>query len=261
MDCNIIQDLMPLYADALASESSRRLIEEHTAVCPKCRSALREMCTPMEPEPVDETRRIIDALHAQKRRQRLRVIIPCIIVALVCILGWWIYMETHFYGERIVTVSTDESEILAEVPDLALTDEEKELAETILEIEGIRDALSLDPYSYIAFEIDDIQEHIAPILPDGAAVSAVGVMAATVHIDYRVGDMRTILEYTDADLTGHVDVIRKYMADSPREYIAGKEFTGDVDEVFMLTYAVGSGITQYEKSEAKHMWFSFLDMP
>lgn len=261
MECEIIRDLLPLYADGLTSEASNRLIEAHTAECAECLKFLEEMCVPMEPEPIDETQRIIDALHAQKRRQILRVVIPCVLTALICVVGWWIYMETHFYGEKIVTVSTDEEKILKEMPELALTDAEKELANTILEIDIFRDALSLDPYSYTAFEIEDVQGHIDSILPDGAIISAIGVSAVSVHIDYRVGDMRTILEYTDADLTGHVDAIHKYMANSPREMIAGVEFVGDVDAVFMVNYAVGTGIAQYEKSESRHMWFSFLNMP
>lgn len=261
MECQIIRDLMPLYADGLTSEASNRLIEAHTAECAECQQLLDEMCAPMEPKPIDETQKLIDALHAQKRRQILRVVIPCVLTALICVLGWWIYMETHFYGEKIVTVSTDEEKILKEMPELALTDAEKELANTILEIDIFRDALSLDPYSYTAFEIEDVQGHIASILPDDAVIAEIGVSAVSVHIDYRVGDMRTILEYTDADLTGHVDAIHKYMADSPREIVAGVEFAGDVDEVFSVSYAVDTGITQYEKTESQHMWFSFLDMP
>lgn len=41
--CNIIGDLLPLYAEDLASEDSRALVEEHLASCPACRASLSAM--------------------------------------------------------------------------------------------------------------------------------------------------------------------------------------------------------------------------
>lgn len=260
MDCEVIRDLLPLYADDLLSDGSRAAIEAHAKTCPGCKSLMEQICAPLEPEPADEAQAVIDAMQAQKRKSRRRIIIACVATALVCILGWWIYMETHFIGEKIVTVSTDEAKILAEMPDLALTGAEKELAGTILEFDGFREALNLDS-TWTEFDPEAVREYIAPILPENAELNAVAVLSATVNIDYRVGDMRTIIEYTDDDLTGHMDTIRKYMAYSPYEYINGVEFAGDVEEVYMLTYAVGCGLTRYEKTESQHIWFGFLDWP
>ena len=33
VDCNIIHDLLPLYADDVCSEESRALVEEHSKSC------------------------------------------------------------------------------------------------------------------------------------------------------------------------------------------------------------------------------------
>lgn len=41
MNCEIIQDLLPLYADDCCSKASRALVEAHLKTCPDCR-ALRE---------------------------------------------------------------------------------------------------------------------------------------------------------------------------------------------------------------------------
>ena len=41
--CEIIRDLLPCYVDGLLSDVSRRLVEEHIAVCPKCRRALDDL--------------------------------------------------------------------------------------------------------------------------------------------------------------------------------------------------------------------------
>ena len=46
LTCNSIRDLLPLYADGSCSDTSRRLIEEHTAQCPYCVAHLQRMTQP-----------------------------------------------------------------------------------------------------------------------------------------------------------------------------------------------------------------------
>lgn len=41
--CDVIADLMPLYAENMLSEDSRKLVEEHMASCSGCRGRLKEM--------------------------------------------------------------------------------------------------------------------------------------------------------------------------------------------------------------------------
>ncbi|NLO13360.1 MAG: hypothetical protein GX124_04470 [Clostridiales bacterium] len=40
MNCDIVTDLLPLYAEGMASDQSRELLEEHLKDCPQCRKAL-----------------------------------------------------------------------------------------------------------------------------------------------------------------------------------------------------------------------------
>ncbi len=42
-DCEVIRDLLPLYADAACSGKSRELVEEHLEECPDCRALLGEL--------------------------------------------------------------------------------------------------------------------------------------------------------------------------------------------------------------------------
>lgn len=261
MDCNVIRDLMPLYADGLLSDSSKRIVDEHISACPECRELLDAMCAPMEPEPVDENQGYINAIHAQKRKTRLRTVLACVLTVLLCLAGWWIYMETHFYGEEIVTVSTDEEKILKEMPALALTDAEKALAQTILEVPLIRDALSDDYTNPTVFETEDAAGYFSSILPVDANITEIAVNGHAVYFSYTVGNVYTIMEYNDPDMTGHVDTIFKCVAVSPLDEIGEDGMLGDVDTVYGLRYAVGSDISRYEKTESRHMWFSFLDMP
>jgi len=49
-ECQIIRDLIPLYADGVASEASLRLVEGHLAGCDQCRELLEECRRPAFPQ-------------------------------------------------------------------------------------------------------------------------------------------------------------------------------------------------------------------
>ena len=48
MNCNIINDLIPLYIDGCCSEESKKLVEEHIAECDTCKELLNAMKVPTE---------------------------------------------------------------------------------------------------------------------------------------------------------------------------------------------------------------------
>lgn len=51
IDCQIIRDLLPLYNDKTASESTVRLVKEHLEACPECRRYSRtHRIVPLEAE-------------------------------------------------------------------------------------------------------------------------------------------------------------------------------------------------------------------
>ena len=43
MNCNVVEDLLPLYIDACCSEDTKELVESHVATCPRCREQLAQM--------------------------------------------------------------------------------------------------------------------------------------------------------------------------------------------------------------------------
>lgn len=63
LNCNVIKDLLPLYADQICSEESRGLVEEHLAECQDCTVLLRRMKNE-EVENSLETE-TVDVLHRQ----------------------------------------------------------------------------------------------------------------------------------------------------------------------------------------------------
>ena len=53
ISCEVCMDLIPLVQDGAASPDSCRLVEEHTAVCPRCLGLLKEVPpVPASPPPV-----------------------------------------------------------------------------------------------------------------------------------------------------------------------------------------------------------------
>ena len=103
-----------------------------------------------------------------------------------------------------------EATVLERAPALVLTEAELALADTILDHEGFRSALSYDLVeNTTTFTWEDTEDVIGSVIPADGTVTEVCVSGAVVIIDYRQHQHRIILEYVDADRSGKVDSIRK----------------------------------------------------
>ena len=103
-----------------------------------------------------------------------------------------------------------EAEALGRVPFLAVTEEELALADTILDHDDFRNALSYDLVeNSTVYSFEETTAIIGTVIPENAEVTEVAVAGAVVIIDYRLPQYRIILEYVDADRSGTVDQIRK----------------------------------------------------
>lgn len=88
-DCDIIRDLLPLYADKVCSESSRRLVEEHCAECEKCGEQLSAMSAEL---PCEEKAGGAKNPLKKTKRHYLKLalftaIVAVPIAAVICVLG------------------------------------------------------------------------------------------------------------------------------------------------------------------------------
>ena len=72
-ECNIVRDLLPLCIDGAASEDSRALVEEHTAICEDCARERREMllALPENQEPQKE-QAVLQKAAKKLRRKHMR---------------------------------------------------------------------------------------------------------------------------------------------------------------------------------------------
>lgn len=84
-DCNIVRDLMPLYADNQASEESADFITEHCFECDECRKLLDLALYPVESE-VDDTdeaaKRLMESIVQDKGKKKRKVTKKAVIIGI-----------------------------------------------------------------------------------------------------------------------------------------------------------------------------------
>lgn len=243
MNCDVIRDLLPMYAEGLTSEASNRLIEEHLEECTVCRSIARQMREPIEAEKANIPDPII-ALKNQKKKNRRRAVLVCVCSALVVFLGWWIYMETHFTMDTLVTVSTDPDMILSEAPDLALTEDETALYDTIFSLPSVENCLYNEMLTVIPY--GEVRDGIGHIIPANAHITEISAGSGNVYIDYTSMGIRIILHYADGNIN---------------KAVSRPESDGTVDTLYEVRYSLSDGLAVYQKVVSKHVWFGFSQIP
>lgn len=90
--CEVIMDLLPLYADDCCSEDSRKLVEEHLKECPECRKKAARMAVSFpqseeEPEPEEA----VIKKGIRKIRKKTAVGVLCCVLA-VCLAVVFVVM-------------------------------------------------------------------------------------------------------------------------------------------------------------------------
>lgn len=89
-ECSIVKDLLPLYAENMVSDDTKKFIEEHIAGCDKCREKAEKIKTP-----VADTKKSAVPLRALKKKLRqnraktvlctLTAVFAAVLVTLWCI--------------------------------------------------------------------------------------------------------------------------------------------------------------------------------
>lgn len=97
MKCEIIRDLLPLYADGLVSDASATAIEEHLAQCPHCRRVYEAMKTEVAlgKAPSMKDRAELQPLKKLNRKVK-RCIAVVIAAAAFCCVGLFVGYQYFF---------------------------------------------------------------------------------------------------------------------------------------------------------------------
>lgn len=92
--CNVIEDLLPIYADGICSEDTKTIIEHHIAVCPECREKLEAMTAKLEK---NEKKAKIDNPFKKVRNHYIRLVAVTLLVCAIIIapLSAVFYLKTN----------------------------------------------------------------------------------------------------------------------------------------------------------------------
>ena len=92
-NCDIIRDLLPLYAEHITSEATNALVEEHLAECEACRAELEKMEQPVPVRPEAQPDAPLRRIRAALQRRSIRAAIGSVLAAL-CALALIFWMGT-----------------------------------------------------------------------------------------------------------------------------------------------------------------------
>ena len=92
-NCDIIRDLLPLYAEHITSEATNALVEEHLAECEACRAELEQMEQPVPVRPEAQPDAPLRRIRAALQRRSIRAAIGTVLAAL-CALALIFWMGT-----------------------------------------------------------------------------------------------------------------------------------------------------------------------
>lgn len=177
--CNVVQDLLPLYADDVVSEESRDLVARHLEYCPECRQILSEIQSSIPiPQHTDDT-----TLKKMKKKQRSRGMRITLLVVL-CVVLLLAYPVSLIYSNSIDGLSAEygpEHFIVTEYPggqvELTLTEDAQ--GAYIYYLYEINEDDSTDLYLYIYgkdpapqwmrrfFSLQLFSESVYPVCPIG----------------------------------------------------------------------------------------------
>lgn len=91
MECEVIRDLLPLYAEKIASPATNALVEEHLAQCERCRTELEQMEKPLPVQPERQPEAPLENIRRTLRKKSIRTAAAAVLTVL-CAVGLVFWM-------------------------------------------------------------------------------------------------------------------------------------------------------------------------
>lgn len=91
LECDVIRDLLPLYAEKLASPASSALVEQHLAECPACRAQLEQMEKPVPVQPEPQPDAPLRGIRKTMQKKSIRIAAAAVL-AVLCAFGLVFWM-------------------------------------------------------------------------------------------------------------------------------------------------------------------------
>lgn len=91
LECDVIRDLLPLYAEKLASPASSALVEQHLAECEACRAQLEQMEKPVPVQPELQPDAPLLGIRKTLQKKSIRIAAAAVLTVL-CAFGLVFWM-------------------------------------------------------------------------------------------------------------------------------------------------------------------------
>ncbi len=99
MNCEIIRDLLPLYAEQMTSEATAQAVREHLETCPACRAELERISTPA-PAAEEQILPLQKLQKTLRRRRGLAVLLAvCLTAAALSVLFFHVSKPVYYSAE------------------------------------------------------------------------------------------------------------------------------------------------------------------
>ena len=92
-ECEVIRDLLPLYAEHIASPASTALVEEHLESCDACREELRQMQMPVPVQPEPQPDAPLKGIRKTLQKKSIRTVAAAVL-AVLCAVALVFWMGT-----------------------------------------------------------------------------------------------------------------------------------------------------------------------
>lgn len=101
INCDVINDLLPLYAEKFTSEASNRIVLEHLSNCENCQNELLQITKTMElPANVNDYNNLKKARNRDKRYKIIGIVSVVLVIALFFLI-FKPYLPYLYPGDRI----------------------------------------------------------------------------------------------------------------------------------------------------------------
>lgn len=103
--CDVIRDLLPLYADDVLSKDSIALVEEHLGSCKSCQKELEEMKKPVVLPDFQKAQiqdaEVIKGMRRKLNRKRIGIVVMSVLITIVVVLGGVYFLALRGFSAPI----------------------------------------------------------------------------------------------------------------------------------------------------------------
>lgn len=105
--CNVIKDMLPLYVENLASNETRRMVDEHISDCVECKKELEDMQSSTM-TPMDTNTKPLEKIRDRMKKKRHQTIIFTTMITLIIAVIVIAFLTAPDYLNDPMTVSIED---------------------------------------------------------------------------------------------------------------------------------------------------------